>query len=107
MDNIKFFDKELNSFMEVYEDSALKTAIRLEKEQLSGDIRGPLHGIPIGLKDIFDVKNKIQNIPSNLHEQKKNLNQNIKMRSFYLEWVISMKHFWKMLKLQLKYWALF
>ena len=52
--------------MEVYEDSALKTAIRLEKEQLSGDIRGPLHGIPIGLKDIFDVKNKITTVGSKI-----------------------------------------
>ena len=66
MDKIELLDKELNSFMEVYKDSALKTAIRLEKELLSGNTRGPLHGIPIGLKDIFDIKNKITTVGSKI-----------------------------------------
>jgi aspartyl-tRNA(Asn)/glutamyl-tRNA(Gln) amidotransferase subunit A len=66
LDRIELVDKELNSFIEVYRDSALKRAIELEEEMLSGNIRGPLHGIPIALKDIFDVKNRITTVGSKI-----------------------------------------
>ena len=66
LDRIELVDKELNSFIEVYRDSALKRAIELEKEMLSGNIRGPLHGIPIALKDIFDVKDRITTVGSKI-----------------------------------------
>ena len=66
LDRIELIDKELNSFIEVYRDSALKRAIELEKEMLSGNIRGPLHGIPIALKDIFDVKDRITTVGSKI-----------------------------------------
>ncbi|MDP7194333.1 MAG: amidase [Dehalococcoidia bacterium] len=66
LDRIELVDKELNSFIEVYRDSALKRAIEFEKEILSGNIRGPLHGIPIALKDIFDVKDRITTVGSKM-----------------------------------------
>ena len=40
LDRIELVDKELNSFIEVYRDSALKRANKKEKEILSGNIRG-------------------------------------------------------------------
>ena len=45
----------LNAFITVTADSALDEARRAEQEILRGEWRGPLHGIPIGLKDILDT----------------------------------------------------
>jgi aspartyl-tRNA(Asn)/glutamyl-tRNA(Gln) amidotransferase subunit A len=45
----------LNAFITVTADSALEEAQRAESEIAVGNWRGPLHGIPIGLKDLFDT----------------------------------------------------
>ncbi len=45
----------LNAFITVTAESALAQARIAEREIFSGEYRGPLHGIPIGLKDIIDV----------------------------------------------------
>ena len=42
---------ELNSFITVLHDQALSAARELEAELARGEYRGPLHGIPIGIKD--------------------------------------------------------
>jgi aspartyl-tRNA(Asn)/glutamyl-tRNA(Gln) amidotransferase subunit A len=47
--------KTLNSFLAVFEDQAREDATVLEAEIKAGKWRGPLHGIPIGLKDLVDV----------------------------------------------------
>jgi aspartyl-tRNA(Asn)/glutamyl-tRNA(Gln) amidotransferase subunit A len=46
---------QLNAFITILSDSALQEARRAEQEIQRGEYRGPLHGIPIGLKDIFDT----------------------------------------------------
>ncbi|MFY9561611.1 MAG: amidase [Terriglobales bacterium] len=46
---------KLNAFITVLADSALADARRAEQDILRGEYRGPLHGIPIGLKDILDT----------------------------------------------------
>ncbi|MEC9307895.1 MAG: amidase [Chloroflexota bacterium] len=43
----------LNSFITLLAEEALTAAKRLEAEVLQGKYRGPLHGIPVGLKDLF------------------------------------------------------
>jgi aspartyl-tRNA(Asn)/glutamyl-tRNA(Gln) amidotransferase subunit A len=45
----------LNCFITVTADSALRQARDAETEIASGKWRGPLHGIPIALKDLFDT----------------------------------------------------
>jgi aspartyl-tRNA(Asn)/glutamyl-tRNA(Gln) amidotransferase subunit A len=45
----------INAWVLVDETSALAAAAHAETELLAGDDRGPLHGIPVGVKDIFDV----------------------------------------------------
>jgi aspartyl-tRNA(Asn)/glutamyl-tRNA(Gln) amidotransferase subunit A len=45
----------LNAFITVTADLALEQARQAEAEVMAGNWRGPLHGIPIGLKDLFDV----------------------------------------------------
>jgi len=44
---------ETNSFVTVTAERALESAARTEKEILAGRYKGPLHGIPVALKDII------------------------------------------------------
>lgn len=53
---IKKFDKELFSVITLMEDSALEQAKEADKEIKAGRYRGPLHGIPYGVKDLLAVK---------------------------------------------------
>src|ERR1700722_15676867 len=45
----------LNAFITVTADSALAAARAAEAEITRGDWRGPLHGIPLSLKDLIDT----------------------------------------------------
>ena len=45
----------LNAFITVTSDSALRQARQAETEIQRGQWRGPLHGIPLGLKDLIDT----------------------------------------------------
>ena len=45
----------LHAYVRVLHDEALAAARAAEAEILAGRYRGPLHGIPIGLKDIYDT----------------------------------------------------
>jgi aspartyl-tRNA(Asn)/glutamyl-tRNA(Gln) amidotransferase subunit A len=46
----------LNAFMTITEELALAQAKQADEELASGVDRGPLHGIPYGLKDVFSTK---------------------------------------------------
>jgi len=52
---IEKLNPKLNAFITVLADSALDQARRAEQEIYRGKYRGPLHGIPIALKDIIDT----------------------------------------------------
>ena len=49
-------EKESNSFMSVDLDGALKQAHALEEMQMAGHFIGPLHGIPVAIKDNIDLE---------------------------------------------------
>jgi aspartyl-tRNA(Asn)/glutamyl-tRNA(Gln) amidotransferase subunit A len=49
----------LNAYADVYADELMRSAADAEKEISPGNYRGPLHGIPIGLKDLIDVRDKV------------------------------------------------
>jgi aspartyl-tRNA(Asn)/glutamyl-tRNA(Gln) amidotransferase subunit A len=53
---IERLDGKLNSFIRVLSEEALAAARSAEAEMMAGRRRGPLHGIPIGLKDIYETK---------------------------------------------------
>jgi aspartyl-tRNA(Asn)/glutamyl-tRNA(Gln) amidotransferase subunit A len=55
LDRIGKVDPQLNSFVTVTADAALRAARAAEAEIKAGRWRGPLHGVPIGLKDLFDT----------------------------------------------------
>jgi Asp-tRNA(Asn)/Glu-tRNA(Gln) amidotransferase A subunit family amidase len=53
---LKEFGTELHCVILLMEESALRDAARADREIAAGKYRGPLHGIPYGLKDLFAVK---------------------------------------------------
>src|SRR5438105_2485586 len=53
--NIDRWESTVRAWVFVDRDYALTEAKRLTEELKKGRYRGPLHGIPIGVKDIFDV----------------------------------------------------
>ena len=59
-------DHEFNCFIAVYEQEALMHAETLTSEIQQGHWRGPLHGIPIALKDLIDVAGQVTTAASAL-----------------------------------------
>jgi aspartyl-tRNA(Asn)/glutamyl-tRNA(Gln) amidotransferase subunit A len=55
LDRIERLNPALNAFITIMHDSALAEARAAEAEINAGNWRGPLHGIPIGLKDLIDT----------------------------------------------------
>src|SRR3984893_6294731 len=55
LERIDRLNPTLNAFITVTAESALAEAQEAEREIQSGNWRGRLHGIPIGLKDIIDT----------------------------------------------------
>ncbi|MFD0921624.1 amidase [Saccharopolyspora rosea] len=55
LDAIADRDGELNAFVSVDREAALQAAEKADAELAEGTDRGPLHGIPVGVKDVIDV----------------------------------------------------
>ncbi|MFL5801752.1 MAG: amidase [Roseiflexaceae bacterium] len=55
LDRIGRLDRRLNSFITVLEQPALEQARQAEAELFQGIDRGPLHGVPVSLKDLIDT----------------------------------------------------
>src|SRR5262245_52129434 len=55
LDRVARLNPKLNAFVTITADQALDQARTLESELRAGKWRGPLHGIPIGLKDLYDT----------------------------------------------------
>lgn len=56
LDRIGALDGVLHSYVTVMADQALESARQAEAEILAGQYRGPLHGVPIGIKDLCYTK---------------------------------------------------
>jgi len=56
LERVDALDGDLKAFITVMRDQAYEDAERLEQELRTGLYRGPLHGVPIGIKDIIAVK---------------------------------------------------
>ena len=55
LERIERVDKRINAYITVLPDQALAQAKELEAELAAGKRRGPLHGIPLALKDNMDT----------------------------------------------------
>ena len=56
LDRIERLDGRLKSFAYVMANSALAEAAVAEREIAAGKVRGPLHGVPVAVKDLCWVK---------------------------------------------------
>lgn len=56
LERIATLDPKLKSYVRVVEDYALKDARRADREIKQGKLRGPLHGVPVAVKDLCDMK---------------------------------------------------
>jgi aspartyl-tRNA(Asn)/glutamyl-tRNA(Gln) amidotransferase subunit A len=65
LERIDRLDPKLNVFIRLDGDSAMAAAKAAEAEIVAGRSRGPLHGVPVGIKDIIDVAG----LPTTCHSQ--------------------------------------
>jgi len=56
IERLKRYDPELHCIITLLEDRALKQAQKADEEIAKGIYRGPLHGIPYGVKDLLALK---------------------------------------------------
>jgi Asp-tRNA(Asn)/Glu-tRNA(Gln) amidotransferase A subunit family amidase len=55
LERIAAVDSEVHAFVHLDPEHALAQARALDRRKASGERTGPLHGIPVGIKDIFDT----------------------------------------------------
>ena len=55
LSRIERLDPKLNAFLHLDATAAMDAARSAEAEAMAGRLRGPLHGVPVGIKDIMDV----------------------------------------------------
>lgn len=72
LERTKKLDPVLNSYITITEESSLKQAKTLDEELARGEYHGPLHGVPVSIKDHIDTagirttagaKSRINNLP--------------------------------------------
>ncbi len=55
LDRIAIYNPKVNAYITVLREQSLAQADALDKEAAAGHFRGPLHGIPVALKDNIDT----------------------------------------------------
>lgn len=65
--NVERFDRTLKAYIEVYRDDARAAASVAEAEIAGGGYRGPLHGVPVGVKDNLYVAGRVTTMGSKIH----------------------------------------
>lgn len=68
LDRIGAVDSRLHAFITVDEEGALAAARAAESALLRGDTRGPLHGVPLSLKDQFATRGLLTTCASLVYE---------------------------------------
>jgi len=71
LDTIDRLNPALNAFITLTADSAMQQARQAEAEIAQGHWRGPLHGIPVGLKDLIDTRGVRTTAASAVFEDRK------------------------------------
>jgi aspartyl-tRNA(Asn)/glutamyl-tRNA(Gln) amidotransferase subunit A len=61
-------NRRINAFILVMADEARAQARELDRELAAGKDRGPLHGVPISIKDLFDIRGAATTAASRVRE---------------------------------------
>jgi aspartyl-tRNA(Asn)/glutamyl-tRNA(Gln) amidotransferase subunit A len=56
LDRIQLLDRHLNTFITLTPELSLQQARQAETQIRKGDYKGPLHGIPLALKDLYETE---------------------------------------------------
>jgi aspartyl-tRNA(Asn)/glutamyl-tRNA(Gln) amidotransferase subunit A len=70
LERIEGLNPALNAFITVMSEAALAEARRAEAEILRGEWRGPLHGVPVALKDLIDTAGALTTAGSALYKNR-------------------------------------
>jgi aspartyl-tRNA(Asn)/glutamyl-tRNA(Gln) amidotransferase subunit A len=68
LERIAALDPSLNAFIHVMHDEARHEARERDQELAAGHDRGPLHGVPMSIKDLFDVAGTVTTAASRVRE---------------------------------------
>lgn len=68
LDAVAATDSRLNAWSELFPEAALARAATLDADAAQGRFAGPLHGVPIGVKDLFQVAGTHTRRGSRLYE---------------------------------------
>lgn len=68
LERIEALNGTLNAYITVTSDLAMDHAKRADEELRNGTDRGPLHGVPVAVKDLFATKGILTTGGSKLHE---------------------------------------
>ena len=69
LERIDALEPQLNAFIKLDRDAVLAQAKEAEREIRAGGQRGPLHGVPVGIKDIIDVAGQATTCHSKIYLQ--------------------------------------
>lgn len=58
LDRIQRLDHKLHAFVDVYAEEARETAQAMDRLRRAGIRLGPLHGVTVAVKDLFDIQGK-------------------------------------------------
>ena len=56
LERLERLNPRLNAFLTVFGEPAMQAARKAEQEVVAGRVQGPLHGVPLALKDIFAMQ---------------------------------------------------
>src|SRR4051812_46947356 len=62
-------EPQLNAFIKLDREAVIAAAREAEREINAGRQRGPLHGVPVGIKDIIDVAGDVTTCHSKIFQK--------------------------------------
>jgi aspartyl-tRNA(Asn)/glutamyl-tRNA(Gln) amidotransferase subunit A len=67
LENVARYDDTLKAYIDVYRDDSLQAARAAESEISGGRYRGPMHGIPVAIKDNIYFADRVTTMGSKIH----------------------------------------
>lgn len=68
LDHARALNEQVNAYISFREEAALADAQLADEEISAGNIRGPLHGVPMGIKDNIYIGGEVSTMASKIHE---------------------------------------